>query len=102
MPDRRHRRVPALRLRESAARGPADDHVRGCRRRVVYLRGHEGRGIGLGSKIQAYTCQEAGFDTVDANIAQGLPFDSRSYGVAAQILADLDITRLRLITNNPA
>jgi 3,4-dihydroxy 2-butanone 4-phosphate synthase/GTP cyclohydrolase II len=69
---------------------------------VVYLRGHEGRGIGLGHKIRAYALQEEGLDTVDANTVQGLPVDSRSYAVGAKILNDLDIHRLRLITNNPA
>ena len=67
---------------------------------VVYLRGHEGRGIGIGHKIRAYSMQENGLDTVDANVALGLPVDSREYGIGAQILVDLGITTMRLMTNN--
>lgn len=68
---------------------------------LVYLRGHEGRGIGIGHKMRAYELQERGHDTVDANTALGLPVDSREYGVGAAILADLGVHRLRIITNNP-
>jgi 3,4-dihydroxy 2-butanone 4-phosphate synthase / GTP cyclohydrolase II len=69
---------------------------------VVYVRGHEGRGIGLVAKLAAYSLQDGGHDTIDANLAQGLPVDSREYTAAAHVLRDLGVGAVRLLTNNPA
>jgi 3,4-dihydroxy 2-butanone 4-phosphate synthase/GTP cyclohydrolase II len=68
---------------------------------VIYLRGHEGRGIGLINKLRAYKLQEEGLDTLDANVALGLPVDARDYGAASAILEDLGIRSVKLLTNNP-
>ncbi len=68
---------------------------------VVYLRGHEGRGIGIAAKLRAYALQERGLDTIQANVALGLPVDARDYGAPVAFLAQFGITSVRLLSNNP-
>ena len=93
--------LPALRLRSPAARRHGADRRRRARGVVVYLCGHEGRGIGIAHKLRAYELQDQGFDTVDANLELGLPVDDRDYGIGAAILHDLGVGRIRAADEQP-